>query len=477
MRKSIAVTSNPSSANTLDCAAAKCKNLKSITVLLLLIAVIVVFGSGVWEAKVLAESNAGAAFGVWPDTGQDKCYSYSDTEIPCPSEGEPFYGQDAQYQGPKRSYTKLGYGGIELPDSATPAEGWIMTRDNVTGLIWEIKTDDGTIHDKNNRYVRKGIEQNFIASLNSDQFGGYSDWRLPTIKELSTLLDSSISAPGPKIDTNYFPNTMQGIYWSSTGLKCLTTELCVSWTVYFDYGLVTSPTYGSDHYVRAVRGGSQPLSLNSFIDNNDGTITDTKTGLMWQKCSMGQTYNPSTNGCEGSEMKYKWQQALEVCEKFNFAGYDDWRLPNRNELQSIVDYSKIDTTNDRAAIDTNYFPVSDQHFNYISSTTVLQSPSEAWYLDLGPGLIKRGGKNAWWHVRAVRLGASRVELGDVSGDGQLNIVDALFVARYAVGLPVSNFNANAADVNCDNQINIVDALLIARKIVGLPVNGWCASSI
>ena len=68
---------------------------------------------------------------------------------------------------------------------------------------------------------------------------------------------------------------------------------------------------------------------------------------------------------------------------------------------------------------------------------------------------------------------AQYSIGDVSGDNSVNIIDALFVARFAVGLPVSNFNADAADVNCDGQINIVDALFIARKAVGLSVNGWC----
>ena len=64
-------------------------------------------------------------------------------------------------------------------------------------------------------------------------------------------------------------------------------------------------------------------------------------------------------------------------------------------------------------------------------------------------------------------------IGDVSGDGEITIVDALFVARHAVNLPVSNFDESKADVNCDGKVNIVDALLIARKAVGLPVPGWC----
>ena len=70
---------------------------------------------------------------------------------------------------------------------------------------------------------------------------------------------------------------------------------------------------------------------------------------------------------------------------------------------------------------------------------------------------------------------SLFRLGDVSGDGQSNIVDALFIARHAVGLSVPSFNEDAADVNCNGQIDIVDALLVARKAVGLTVNGWCGN--
>ena len=64
-------------------------------------------------------------------------------------------------------------------------------------------------------------------------------------------------------------------------------------------------------------------------------------------------------------------------------------------------------------------------------------------------------------------------LGNVNGDGSIDMVDVLFVVRYAVHLPASNFNPYAADVNCDGNVNIIDALFIARKAVGLSVNGWC----
>jgi len=111
------------------------------------------------------------------DTGQTKCYDDLGNELtPCPTSGEHFYGQDAQYITNPQSYTKLDEDGNDLPDSATE---WVMVRDNVTGLIWEVKTDDN-----------KGDKYNWedaISYCGSLSLGGYSDWRIPTIKELSFI--------------------------------------------------------------------------------------------------------------------------------------------------------------------------------------------------------------------------------------------------------------------------------------------------
>jgi len=86
----------------------------------------------------------GLSFAVGlPDTGQTKCYNDT-AEIACPAPGQDFYGQDAQYSTNPRSYTKLDAGGNALSDSAA---SWAMVRDNVTGLIWEMKTDDGSVRD------------------------------------------------------------------------------------------------------------------------------------------------------------------------------------------------------------------------------------------------------------------------------------------------------------------------------------------
>ena len=178
-----------------------------------------------------------------PDTGQTKCYNNT-VEIPCPQPGEPFYGQDSQYGPNTQSYTKLDASGNDLSDSAT---SWVMVRDNVTGLIWEEKHNMDKVknyadpNDADNTYTwydgatgtpGNGTDtQDFINALNTQNYGGHHDWRLPTIKELSTLVDSSIPDPGPTINTSYFPNTVASyVYWSSTASAYYTNS---AWAVNF----------------------------------------------------------------------------------------------------------------------------------------------------------------------------------------------------------------------------------------------------
>jgi len=79
--------------------------------------------------------------GSLPDTGQVRCYDNT-KQIPCPEPGQPFFGQDGNYVTNPQSYTKLDAQGKDLPVSATY---WATVRDNVTGLIWEVKwAKDGT---------------------------------------------------------------------------------------------------------------------------------------------------------------------------------------------------------------------------------------------------------------------------------------------------------------------------------------------
>jgi hypothetical protein len=213
----------------------------------------------------------GTAF-AWPvpDTGQTTCYDVAGNVIPCPAPGQDLYGQDGNYNINTPSYTKLDGSGNVLPDSAS---SWSMVRDNVTGLIWEVKRNmDGVKnyddpHDADNTYTWYDSDpatnggyagtagdgtdtEDFIEELNDDRFGGYSDWRMPTIKELDSIVD--LSRYNPAINTGYFPNTMASFYWSSTTRASYTGY---AWNMYFYYGLDNRSTKSSHYYVRAVRGG------------------------------------------------------------------------------------------------------------------------------------------------------------------------------------------------------------------------------
>ena len=201
-----------------------------------------------------------------------------------------------------------------------------------------------------------------VARAENFNLAGYDDWRLPTIKELySLILFSGTDPSGPEsanavpfIDTNYFdfeygnPNAGERLidsqYVSST--KYVTTTMVEDETVFGvnfadgrikGYGLTL---HGSDKtfFVMYVRGNTN-YGTNNFLDNGDGTITDNDTSLMWSKADSG----------EGMD----WEDALAWVQQKNeenYLGYNDWRLPNAKELQSIVDYTRAPDITNSAAI-------------------------------------------------------------------------------------------------------------------------------
>lgn len=308
------------------------------------------------------------------DTGQTKCYNNT-SEITPPQPGEPFYGQDAQYQGVQPAYQDSGDGTVT---------------DLNTGLMWE------------KAYSSKVTYQEAVANASSLDLGGYHDWRLPTIKELYSLILFSGTDPRPEstdttglvpfIDTNYFDfeygNTSPGDriidaqYWSSTQYVSTTINGAVTiFGVNFADGRIKG--YPRDlgrlgttatHYVRYVRGNPN-YGINKFQDNGDGTVTDTATGLMWTKADSGKGMD--------------WEDALAWVQQKNaenYLGYSDWRLPNAKELQSIVDYTRSPKTTNSAAIDPVFetTPITDElgetDYPYFwSSTTHVDAEGEGHY--------------------------------------------------------------------------------------------------
>lgn len=108
---------------------------------------------------------------------------------------------------------------------------------------------------------------------------------------------------------------------------------------------------------------------SQFTDNGDGTVTDNKTGLIWKKCSEGQTY--SLSGCSGGALTYTWKEALNQAQVTNntggFLNYTDWRVPNINELRSIAEKQCWEPT-----INLTIFPNTPSNWFWSSSPFIFK---------------------------------------------------------------------------------------------------------
>jgi len=344
----------------------------------------------------MASTGPGAAQGyLVVDTGQTKCYDNRD-EIAAPKPGQPFYGQDAQFTNHPASY-------------ALAADG-LTILDNVTELTWQRSPDtdgDGSLtrRDKLTLTQAKALP----AKLNAAKFGGFDDWRLPSIKELYSLFDVRGTDPSgpmnmdtsrlmPFIDTKFFKFAYGD---TRTGERVIDSQYASS-TKYvgkgargfdklFGVNFADGRIKGYDlfmpggrmektFFVQCVRGNPN-YGKNDFHDNTDGTITDRASGLMWAK---------------GDSPKGKnWQDALAWVQQRNtekFLGHDDWRLPSVKELQSIVDYTRSPETTHSPAIDpifncttiTNAAHEVDYPFYWSATTHAgLQGGGAAMYVAFG----------------------------------------------------------------------------------------------
>ncbi len=124
------------------------------------------------------------------------------------------------------------------------------------------------------------------------------------------------------------------------------------------------------------RGEEARVEVKSsrFIDNGDGTVTDTRTGLMWVK-------NPHTDLPKVFKDQMTWKDAIEACKDLDFAGHKDWRLPTIEELRSIVDY-----TRDKPAINITFFPDTKKSW-YWTITPTSWSSDNAWVVNFNGGYV------------------------------------------------------------------------------------------
>lgn len=143
-----------------------------------------------------------------------------------------------------------------------------------------------------------------------------------------------------------------------------------------------------------------PQTTATFLDHNNGTVSDPARGLMWKKCSEGQSRRQAGNSCAGQAAGVSWDDALNQVEILNagsgFAGYKDWRLPTIKELATLVEYDRP------SPIDLSVFPDTPSLW-YWSSTPYQKQASRAWFVAFGSGDISiERIDNQSLHVRLVR---------------------------------------------------------------------------
>jgi Protein of unknown function (DUF1566)/EF hand len=343
------------------------------------------------------------------DTGQVRCYD-NRTEITYPKRGAAFFGQDAQYEGRAPKYRDNGDGTIS---------------DLNTGLMWQ------------NSPGEKMSLTAALAGAGKCRLAGHADWRMPTIKELYSLIIFSGTDPDPRsasgkgqhpfIDARFFDfrygdsargeRVIDSQYISAT--KYVSTTMHADETVFgvnFADGRIKGYPVKNPrtrrpgvYFVIYVRGNAK-YGKNDFVENRDGTVTDRATGLMWMQVDSG-----ALKAGAKKDGKLNWEQALQWAENLKFGGHSDWRLPDAKELQSIIDYSRSPATTQSAAID-KAFKVTEivdeggkknYPFYWTSSTHAsLFSGSSADYLCFGEAL-------GW--MRSRRTG--EYELLDVHGAG------------------------------------------------------------
>ncbi|MBV5309872.1 DUF1566 domain-containing protein, partial [Chromatium okenii] len=209
-------------------------------------------------------------------------------------------------------------------------------------------------------------------------------------KQLHSFAD--LVRNNPAIDIDYFPNTLGGVstfFWSGSPRVSHANP----WEL-ASYSGETNTLHNTTEAgsVRLVRGGQ---SIDTFVDNGDGTVTQSNTGLMWAKCAKGLT---GTDCGTGTAITEDWATVLTVASDTTLAGYDDWRLPNAKELQSLVDYGQTSPS-----INFSYFPNTPSN-HFWSSSTLAQNASFALGLYFGYGANLNSGKNSLYHVRFVRGG-------------------------------------------------------------------------
>ncbi|WP_300617342.1 DUF1566 domain-containing protein [Dokdonella sp.] len=466
------------------------------------------------------------------DTGQTLCFEPDGTPTDCANPNVP--GQDGAIGRDRAALdgalprtgsglgsfdlTKIANDGGELPASAVlgsaPAE-WACSRDNHTGLLWEVKTNDfGPRHnewafswhqpDPDNDGGDPGpafdtqlmcmftLDCNsaaYLAHVNAIRLCGRDDWRLPTVDELHGLVHYGSGDPLRAMETTFFPAAGNPVFWTADTAMEPGPESAYSINM-LDGHTEAAPKGGGHVTVLAVSGAppapatdaptcsgpENPLIRSStggaFVLHADGTTTDTRTGLMWSRCAYGQKGRGETDDyhCEGDPEPMPWEEALRRVRDLNaegHLGYGDWRLPNIKELQSLLERRcKMPSLDSRVFPDVNPEPVWSS-----TSDTFMDQHQRAWGIQMEMGVMVTLEKGDAMRLRLVRGGATFDDYAGASTFSVGGTVDGL--VGTALVLELDAGQVVTATVDADGRftfpVGLSDGTAWAVRVRQAPV--------
>ncbi|MBF0345303.1 MAG: DUF1566 domain-containing protein [Nitrospirae bacterium] len=279
--------------------------------------------------------------------------------------------------------------GVDWPNPRFTASTNTVT-DNLTGLIWT----------KNAKITGATTWQGAIDYVTSMNNGagtyGYTDWRLPNIREIENLVNAGQVDTSIWLNSQGFINVQSNAYWSST---TYTYDTSRAWLVFMHWGNASTTSKSDIYYVWPVRssGMTSTISLPKtgqttiYATGDDGVlqkgvawpnprftancqmVTDNLTGLVWPK-------DANLTGAT------TWQGALDYVASMNNGagtyGYTDWRLPNRKEIFSLVDLGTYNPS-----IPSTHPFNNVQSYYYWTSSTYARDTSAAWIVTLNGGYV------------------------------------------------------------------------------------------
>jgi C1A family cysteine protease/putative hemolysin len=332
--------------------------------------------------------------------------------------------------------------------------------DNLTGLMWAKSPDSIQID-----------WQQAVDYANNLILCDYTDWRLPNVNELESLVNAGQANPAQWLNLQGFSNIHDAPYWSSTTFASIIEG---AWLIDFGSldgrgrnGGVLGDYKSRNTYVLPVRGTTTPPTqlwktgqMTSYApgddgdvqagvswpnprltDNGNGTLRDNLTGLVWLKDAncISTRYPSFDNDSSIRDGRVTWQHALEFVAGINSglfancaAGQSDWRLPNRKELFSLIDFSRWEPALPYGHLFVN-LDIMTPPTCYWSSTTQVSYRENAWWIDMWGGGVGERTKTSDCFVLPVRAGHVGIFVDVGPSFWAYDYIMALYDARITSG--------------------------------------------